>query len=156
MIIFRFPDEVNERASRILAASVAMLIATGIATRSTWLLPILAGGFFLRWGFGPRFSPLARFAIYLAPRVAQVRMVAGPPKRFAQAIGAICLTAAFTLVLLTHSTAGWALATLVAVFASLEAALGFCMGCWIYGRLIGLGLVTADRCESCALVRPPN
>ncbi len=153
MIRFRFPNEVNERAARVLAASVAALSVAAIATQSAWLLPILAVGFLLRWGFGPRFSPLARFAVFLAPKIADVRLVAGPPKRFAQAIGATCLLTASALVLLAHSTGGWALAVLVAVFATLEAALGFCMGCWLYGRLIRLGLVAAYRCEACASIR---
>lgn len=153
MIRFRFPEEVNERAARVLAASVATLTVAAILTQSAWLLPILAFGFLLRWGFGPRYSPLARFAVLVAPKLADVRLVAGPPKRFAQAIGATCLVAASGLLLLAQSTSGWALAVLVAVFATLEAALGFCMGCWLYGRLIRLGLVAADRCEACASIR---
>jgi hypothetical protein len=152
-IPFRFPDEVNERAARILAACIATLIATALLTRSAWLLPCLAAGFSLRWGFGPRYSPLARLAVYLAPRVASVRMVGGPPKRFAQAIGATCLIAASVLVLSSHSVGGWALAAMVAVFATLEAGLGFCMGCWIYRRLIRLGVIAADRCEDCVPIR---
>jgi hypothetical protein len=153
MTIFRFPDEVNERAARLLAASVALLIVLAILTQSAWALPILAGGFCLRWAFGPRYSPLARFAVYLAPKIASVRLVAGPPKRFAQGIGATCLLAASLLLLLAHSVGGWALAAMVAAFATLEASLGFCLGCWIYARLIRLGLIAADRCEDCAPVR---
>jgi hypothetical protein len=152
MTLFRFPDEVNDRAARLLAASVATLVVMATATQSAWALPILSAGFLLRWGFGPRFSPLARLAVFVAPRITNVRMVAGPPKRFAQAIGAIFLVTASGLVLLGDSRIGWALASVVAVFATLEAVLGFCMGCWVYRSLIRLGIIAADRCEDCVPV----
>jgi hypothetical protein len=44
----------------------------------------------------------------------------------------------------------WLLVALVVLFATLEAALGFCMGCWIYARLQRRGLVPADACTDCA------
>ena len=152
MTIFSFPDQVNERAARIVATGVVVATVSAIATQSAWLLPILAAGFVLRWCFGPAVSPLARLAVYVAPKLAAVRLVAGPPKRFAQAIGAVCFIAASFLVLVAQSNVGWAVAAVVAVCATLEAAAGFCMGCWIYGKLIGAGLVAAEHCDACARV----
>ena len=31
-----------------------------------------------------------------------------------------------------------------------EAALGFCLGCWMYGRLQRVGLIPDDACVDCA------
>jgi hypothetical protein len=36
------------------------------------------------------------------------------------------------------------------VFAALEAGLGFCAGCWVFGRLIRAGIVSDDTCVECA------
>ena len=74
-----------------------------------------------------------------------------PPKRFAQAIGlAFSTTAAvLALVLDLHLAAAAVLGVLV-LFATLEAALGFCAGCWAFGHLMRLGVVAEETCEACA------
>ncbi len=36
------------------------------------------------------------------------------------------------------------------IFATLEAAVPFCMGCWVYGRLQAAGVFPADACVDCA------
>jgi hypothetical protein len=36
------------------------------------------------------------------------------------------------------------------VFALLESVAGFCAGCWLFGRLMALGLIPASTCEACA------
>jgi len=156
MSYFRFPDEVNERAARVVAGCVVVLIGLAALTQTAWLLPILAGGFFLRWGFGARFSPLARTATWLAPKVAEVKLVPGPPKRFAQAVGATCLALASVSLYLGFVRVGWAVAAMVLVFAALESSIGFCMGCWVYRWLIRAGLVAPDRCERCAPTQPDS
>ena len=48
-----------------------------------------------------------------------------------------------------HTAAGIVLGVLV-VFATLEAALGFCAGCWAFGHLMRLGVISEDTCEACA------
>ena len=34
--------------------------------------------------------------------------------------------------------------------ATLEAALGFCAGCWAFGHLMRLGVIPEETCEACA------
>jgi hypothetical protein len=66
---------------------------------------------------GPRLSPLGRLAAHVvAPRLGPPRTVPGPPKRFAQAMGAAMSTAALLLgpVLGLHTAATVVLVALAA------------------------------------------
>lgn len=152
MSVFSFPSEVNERAARLVAGVVAVSVVAAIATQSWWVVPLLSLGFWLRVGFGPKVSPLARVAVAVAPRIWPVKPVAGSPKRFAQGIGAVVTAVATVLFLSGVSAAAWALAGVIALFATLEATLAFCAGCWVYGRLQLWGLVSAPVCVDCARV----
>lgn len=151
MSIFSFPERVNERAARLVAGAVVLLSLTALVTHAVWLPAVLAIGFGLRVGWGPRFSPLAKAAVGLAGRLGSPVLVPGRPKRFAQGIGLVVTTfAAITRVTELHLVSDALLATL-AVFATLESVFAFCFGCWIFGRLQGLGWIAADHCEVCAV-----
>jgi hypothetical protein len=145
-----YPTHVNERAARLNAVFVVAVVVLAWLTGSVWALPLLALGFVLRVTLGPRFSPLGRLAATLATRLWPVRAVPAAPKRFAQAIGALILTTACVLAYGGRTRAAWVVAGVVAVFATLEAALGFCMGCWVYGRLQVSGLLGPAVCVDCA------
>jgi hypothetical protein len=86
----------------------------------------------------------------IAPRLGPARLVAGPPKRFAQGIGAAVSTAAAVLFACGLAGAAWAALGVLIVAASLEAFAGFCLGCWLFGRLQLAGLVPASACEACS------
>ena len=76
-----------------------------------WGLAVIAVGFWLRLLFGPRISPLAVLSVkVLTPRLGKTRLVPGPPKRFAQGIGAAVSTAAAVLLAVGLAPAGWLLA----------------------------------------------
>lgn len=150
MALFSFPTQVNERAARLVAAVVALTALVALATQAWWLIPILSLGFFLRVGWGPKVSPLGRFASTVAPKLWPAVPVAGPPKRFAQGIGAVVTLIASVLLATQAATAGWLLVGAMVVFATLEAALSFCFGCWLFGRLQALGWVAPDVCTDCA------
>ncbi|MBS2021789.1 MAG: DUF4395 domain-containing protein [Deltaproteobacteria bacterium] len=150
MSVFSFPAQVNERAARLVAAVVAVSLAGALVGRVAWLVPLMAVGFVLRVGWGPAFSPLARGAVALASFLWAPRPVFGKPKRFAQAIGAVCTLGASALLFAGQGLAAWSLVGLVVVFALLEASLGFCAGCWLYARLQALGVFGADVCVDCA------
>jgi hypothetical protein len=150
MSVFSFPEQVNERAARLVAATVASTLGVAYAAQTSWWVGVLAVGFVLRVGWGPKLSPLARAAVAVSGALWPVRPVPGKPKRFAQGIGAVCTLGATALFASGHTGAGWALAALVALFATLEATVAFCMGCWIYARLQGLGVLPPDACAVCA------
>ncbi|MFN0062022.1 MAG: DUF4395 domain-containing protein [Myxococcaceae bacterium] len=149
MSVFSFPREVNEPAARIVAGFVALMSLAAIWTHSIWIPTLLAAGFLLRVGWGPRFSPLARFAVWAAPRLAPVAPVLGRPKRFAQGIGATVTLSVVALQALGHTPASNALLVILVVFATLESGFAFCFGCWLFGRFQIAGWISSDICEDC-------
>ncbi|WP_235347386.1 DUF4395 domain-containing protein [Arthrobacter sp. SPG23] len=148
--VFEFPNPVNEYAARITAALVVVLAAVTLLTGWDWGVAVIAGGFWLRVLFGPRISPLAQLSVkVLAPRLGRSKLVPGPPKRFAQGIGAAMSTAAALLLAAGLAPAAWTLLTVLVLAASLEAFAGFCLGCAIFGFLQRRGLIPEDVCEAC-------
>ena len=147
---FAFPNPVNEYAARITAGLVVVLAVVTLLTGFGWGLAAIAVGFWLRVLFGPRVSPLALLSVkVLAPRLGRVKLVPGPPKRFAQGMGAAMSTAAAGLLAAGLMPAAWSLLAVLIVAASLEAFAGFCLGCVIFGFLQRRGLIPEDVCEAC-------
>ncbi len=148
---FGFPAVVNDKAARATAAGVVVLAAATLVTGWLWLAVVLALGFALRVAGGPTLDPMSRFAAsVVAPRLGRPQPVSGTPKRFAQAIGlAFSSGAVVALALGAGTVAAVPLATLV-LFATLEAALGFCAGCRVFALLMRAGLVSDDVCVECA------
>lgn len=154
MSLLTFPNPVNEKAARSVAGLVVLLCAVTLVVRSPWLLALLAAGFLARVASGPRFSLFGQLATrVLAPRFGAPRLVPGPPKRFAQAIGATLSVAAFISYLAGAHGAAWVLVGMITVAAFLEAAFAICLGCLIFGRLQALGVIPASVCEACNDVR---
>ncbi len=151
--IFTFPNPVNEVAARVVAAGVVALATTTVASRRRWLIVPLAYGFVARALSGPTLSPLGQLATrVVTPRLpVPPKEVAGPPKRFAQALGACISLAALALAFpFKRSNAAFALVGMIAAFAMLESGFGFCVGCKIFGGLMKAGLVPEHVCAECA------
>ena len=149
-----FPETVNEVAARLVAAGAVTMALTYLLTRSPVVLGVLAYGFVARVASGPRFSPLARLASgVVAARIAAPRPVPGPPKRFAQGIGATLTVSALALHLSGAASAAAFLVGALVVAASLEAVLGFCLGCRLFALLMRWGLVPDEVCAACADLR---
>ena len=149
--LFDFPNPVNEKTARTVAAFVAFFSLVGLVTGWSWLLPVMAAGFWLRVASGPRFSPVAILSNRaIAPRLGEPRMVPGPPKRFAQTIGAVLTTTGAVLVF-AFGIAGAAPVVfgIMAVFATLESAFGLCVGCQIFAALMRFGVIPQEICEEC-------
>ncbi|RDV09305.1 DUF4395 domain-containing protein [Arthrobacter sp. RT-1] len=150
MSLFAFPNPVNEYAARVTAGLVVLLALLTAAAGSVWGLLAIAAGFWLRLLFGPRISPLALLSVkVITPRLGKVKLVPGPPKRFAQGIGAFVSTASLLLYAAGAVPAAWTVLGILVVAASLEAFLGFCLGCAIFGLLQRRGLIPAEVCEAC-------
>jgi hypothetical protein len=157
--LFSFPDPVNEVSARLVAAGVALASIATIALAAPWLTALIAYGFLARVATGSTLSPLGQLVTrVITPhlRVAP-RPVPGPPKRFAQAIGAVLSSSAALLALaLGLTSAAYALLGLLAVAATLEAVFGLCLGCRAFAVLMRIGVVPAQVCERCNNVaRPP-
>lgn len=146
-----FPHPVNEKAARTVAAFVALTSIVILATGWLWLLLPLAYGFLARVLTGPKLSPLGALSMkVIAPRLGEPVPTAGPPKRFAQGIGAVLTTAAA----ITGLGLGWTgfasvLVAVLALFATLESVFGFCAGCFAFGQLMKAGVIPQDVCEEC-------
>jgi hypothetical protein len=153
--LLSFPNPVNETSARLVAGGVAVLSVLTVAFQQGWLLPVLAYGFLARVLTGPKLSPLGLLATrVITPRLhVASRYSPGPAKRFAQAIGA-CFTVSATILWFAFGAhvAALALVAVIAVFASLEAALGFCLGCRVFYLGMRLGIVPAAVCEDCLRV----
>jgi hypothetical protein len=150
--LFEFPNPVNEVAARVVAGTVVVVCAATIAFREPYLLAPLAYGFWARVLTGPTLSPLGQLATrVVAPRLGPPRLVPGPPKRFAQALGTAFSTAAvvlwfgFGLHLVALVVTG-----LLGSAALLESAFRYCLGCKIFGLLMRAGLVPETVCAECA------
>ena len=150
--ILGFPNPVNETSARIVATGAVTLSVLFLLTGSGWVLVPLTYGFVARVLTGPTLSPLGRLATQvITPRIHRDhKFVAGPPKRFAQGIGAAFSVTASVLWLLDLHTASFVVIAMLAVAASLEAFAGFCLGCVIFGQLMRWNLVPESVCLDCA------
>jgi hypothetical protein len=147
--LFSFPNPVNEVAARAVAAGVVAQTSIYLLTGWTWLLVPLVLGFLARVASGPRFSPLGQLATrVVAPRL-PAKLVAGPPKRFAQGIGATLSLVALVAALLGSSGLAMMFVAMIAVAASLEAVFAFCLGCHMFRILMSLGVVPDTVCADC-------
>ncbi|MEK9659599.1 MAG: DUF4395 domain-containing protein [Chloroflexota bacterium] len=157
--LFSFPHPVNEYAARSVAAMVFTLTLVIIFSGAYWLLFFLAYGFLARVLTGPKLSLMGTLATkVIAPKVLRrTRLVAGPPKQFAQGVGlafsstAIVLVYGFGLLGAAQTVLG-----VLVFFAGLEAFAGFCAGCFTFGWLMRFGIIPPEVCERCNDLRFPS
>jgi hypothetical protein len=153
--LFSFPNPVNETSARIVAGGAVIMGALFAATGNGWILAALAYGFVARVLTGPTLSPLGRLSTQvLTPMLTafmknEHRMVPGPPKRFAQGVGATFSIVASALFLSGAQTpARFVIAALVCA-AFLESAFAVCLGCIMFGWLMKAGVIPEEVCEEC-------
>ena len=150
--VFSFPNPVNEVSARLVASEVVLLSLAAIVFDQPWITAVIAYGFLARVLSGPTLSPLGQFVTRVVTprlRIAE-RPVAGPPKRFAQAIGAtFSISAAALALALRQTAAAYAVLGLLIVAATLEAAFGLCLGCKTFATLMRAGVIPVEVCERC-------
>jgi hypothetical protein len=123
-----------------------------IAADQPWLLAVIAYGFVARVLTGPSLSPLGQLVTrVITPRLGVApRLIPGPPKRFAQGIGVtFSVTAAVLALGFGLREAAYALMAGLVAAASLEAFLGYCLGCKMFALLMRTGLIPESVCEEC-------
>jgi hypothetical protein len=148
--VFDFPNPVNEKAARVVAGTVFACAVLILATGWLWMLVPLAYGFWARVLTGPRLSPLGWLAQRkIAPLLGAPRYVPGPPKRFAQGIGAALTTSAAVLALVGATTPATVLVGLLVIAAGLESIFALCLGCKAFGLLMRAGVIPDRVCEDC-------
>lgn len=149
--LFTFPNPVNETSARLVAAGVVAQAVLFLVFQQTWMLFPLAFGFVARVLTGPTLSPLGQFVTrVVTPRVhAEHRFVPGPPKRFAQGIGATFTVSALIAALAGSTVVPIVLVAGLVVAATLESVFALCLGCIVFNRLMRWGIIPAEVCESC-------
>lgn len=150
--LFSFPNPVNEVSARLVAGGVVAMSVLFLVTRWEWVLIPLAYGFVARVLTGPTLSPLGQFVTrVLTPALGFTpKDTPGPPKRFAQGIGATLSTAAFvSAYTFDNTTVAVVLVAMILVAASLESFAGFCIGCRMFAALIRAGVIPETVCEEC-------
>jgi hypothetical protein len=132
----------------VVLVTVIVILATG----AYWLLIPLAYGFWARVLTGPTLSPLGTLAQkVIAPRLGASRPVPGPPKRFAQGMGAAFSTIALVLALgFGDHTAADVVLMLLTVAAGLESIFAICLGCQVFAVLMRIGVIPETVCAECA------
>jgi hypothetical protein len=146
-----FPNPVNEKAARVVAGVVAVVGLIILATGAHWLLIPVAYGFWARVLTGPTLSPLGRLAMKVAP--GEPKYVSGPPKRFAQGMGAAITTTATVLWRAGATTAAGVLVGMLVTAATLESVFAYCLGCTLFALLMRTGVVPDRICAECADIR---
>lgn len=150
--LFSFPNPVNEVSARLVAAGVVVLTIATIVFAQPVLLILLTYGFIARVLTGPTLSPLGQFVTrVVTPRVPwDAKYVAGPPKRFAQAMGATFSVAAFVCYFgFGETTAAFVLVGAITIAATLESVFGICLGCKVFAVLMRAGIISDEVCERC-------
>jgi hypothetical protein len=148
-----FPNPVNELSARLVAGGVVVMALATIAFDLEWMTAVVAYGFVARVLAGPRFSPLALVVTRVVTPSLPVdgRLVPGPPKRFAQLLGAcFTVTAAVLTFGFDRFDLAQAVLAILLVPASLEAFVGFCVGCQIFTWLMRAGVIPSSVCLECA------
>jgi Domain of unknown function (DUF4395) len=150
--LFSFPDPVNEVSARLVAGGVVLMSLAAIVFGQPWIAAVIAYGFVARVLTGPTLSPLGQLVTrVVTPRLpVEPKYVPGPPKRFAQGMGAVFATTAAVLGLgLGLDTAADALLGLLVVAATLESVFAFCIGCKVFALLMRAGVIPDSVCERC-------
>jgi len=153
--LFSFPDPVNEVSARLVAGGVVLMSLAAIVFGQPWIAAVLAYGFVARVLTGPTLSPLGQLVTrVITPRLPfDAKYVPGPPKRFAQGIGAVFSTAAAVLALgLGLHTEAYVLLGVLVFAATLESVFAFCIGCTVFALLMRTGVIPESVCERCVSV----
>lgn len=146
-----FPDPVNEVSARLVAGGVVTMAVLAVGLDLRWLTVVLAYGFWARVLTGPRLSPLGQLVTRVVTPALDLepRLVPGPPKRFAQGIGAAFTSTALVLTLADQWGAARVVLGMLIAAAFLESAFGYCLGCKAFALLMRVGVIPPEVCERC-------
>jgi fatty acid desaturase len=147
-------DVIDSRAPRFNQATIGLLATLAVASGWWWLLALLGLQLAVGLTLGRRFClPCLAYFELVQPVFGEGPLEDSRPPRFANMVGAVCLTAGAVAWAAGFATAGAALGVLVAALALLAAVTGFCTGCEAYK----LGsLVLGRPFVSCPLPPQPD
>ncbi len=151
--LFSFPNPVNEFSARFVAGMVAILTVATILSENPFVAGFLLYGFLARVATGPTLSPMGLLATrVIVPALGNpTKLVAGPPKRFAQTVGLVFSATAFVMLMLDFVLVFQITLAILVVFAVLESVAGFCAGCFVFSYLMKWKIIPQSVCESCVV-----
>ena len=149
--LFSFPNPVNEFSARFVTGMVSILTVATILTENEFVAGFLLYGFLARVATGPTLSPMGLLATrVIVPALGNpTKLVAGPPKRFAQTVGLAFSTTAFVMLILDFILIFQITLAILVIFALLESVVGFCAGCFVFKYLMKWKIIPQSVCESC-------
>lgn len=130
-------DVVDEKITRINALIGILLIVTAFVMDSSIFLIVLMADFFMRAFTQVKHSLIS----YVSHRLSNAlnlkeKPISKAPKIFAARLGFLMSLVIVGLFLTQLTTAAMVVAGMLVFFASLEFALGICMGCIIYTYIV--------------------
>eukprot|EP01063_Lacrimia_lanifica_P018166 TRINITY_DN2510_c1_g1_i1.p1 TRINITY_DN2510_c1_g1~~TRINITY_DN2510_c1_g1_i1.p1 ORF type:complete len:999 (+),score=576.20 TRINITY_DN2510_c1_g1_i1:49-3045(+) len=145
--LFYFPHTVNLYVIQAIALQVVVLGLICCVfyerTWAAWLTLGMALDFLIRVIGGGMFSPLGAIAMVVTLPFPE-KLGNGVSKQFAASIGlAFTLTAGMCMIN-GHKIAGCTIMAGLCGAAALEGFLGFCLGCWFFGKMIAAGILSGD------------
>ena len=151
--LFSFPNPVNEFSARFVAGMVAILTIATILSENQFVAGFLLFGFLARVATGPTLSPIGLLATrVIVPALGNpTKLVAGPPKRFAQTVGLAFSATAFVMLMLDFILVFQITLAILIIFALLESVAGFCAGCFVFSYLMKWKIIPQSVCESCVV-----
>jgi hypothetical protein len=150
--LFTFPQPVNEYASRSIAGLTFVIALLTIVAQFEWMIAGLVYLFAAGVIAGPKLTPTGWLTtkVIMPKLIRRKRPVAGPPKQFAQGVGLVLSTVSLVLAFVFGMEgAAYAVLGILVFFSGLEAFVGFCAGCFVFGYLMRFGLVPAELCQRC-------
>ena len=150
--VFSFPNPVNEFSARFVAGIVAILTIATILTENQFVAGFLLISRKSRdWSNFESHRPACNESHCFPALGNPTKLVAGPPKRFAQTIGLIFSATAFVMLILDLILVFQITLTILVVFAMLESIVGFCAGCFVFNYLMKWKIIPQSICESCVI-----
>ncbi|MDX8337653.1 DUF4395 domain-containing protein [Draconibacterium sp. IB214405] len=130
-------DKVDEKTTRINALIGILLVITGFVMNSSIFLIVLMADFFMRAFTQVKYSPVSYVSYRLSNALnLKEKQIAKAPKIFAARLGFFMSLVIVGLFLAQLHTAAMVVAGMLIFFATLEFALGICMGCIIYTYVV--------------------
>ena len=130
-------ERVQEHVPRITALFVISLLTLYLFTGFVPILVFMAADFIIRGAGYSQFSILHQGTVAFSNGFhLKSDKIDKAPKLFAARLGAVMMIAAFILDVASFNVGATAIAAIVVFFATLESALNFCVGCYVYSLVV--------------------
>ena len=126
-------EKINERITRINALATVLLTVTGIVFNPVIFIVFLMADFYIRAFTRLKYSPVSFLSLKLANALNLNKKPIGKAQKiFAARLGFLMTLIITILLLIDLNIAAIVVAGILVFLASLEFALGICVGCIIY------------------------